>query len=59
MIPGTTPGMDGMLLTIVMDTIAGIIGDGAGITVPDGDMAGLIPSIIITTIIPSIVVGVA
>ena len=39
MIPGTIPGMDGMLLITVTDTIAGTTGD--GITVLHGVLLGV------------------
>ena len=57
MIPGTTLGMDGMLLITVMAIIAGMIGDGDGIITPTGagtiilHGAGTILGIIILIII--------
>lgn len=42
MIPGTILGMDGMLLTSVWATTAGLAGAGDGITIPDGTLHGII-----------------
>ena len=56
MIPGTIPGMDGMLLTIVMATIAGTTGDGAGIIIPLGGIAGAILYIITILIMAAFIV---
>ena len=57
MILGTIPGTDGMLLIIVMVTIAGTIGVGAGIIIPVGVGDGVIAIPHITTI-PFILVAV-
>lgn len=48
MIPGTTPGMDGTCLIIIMDSTVGLTGDGAGIIIPDGIADGDIMATIVT-----------
>ena len=48
MIRGTTPGMDGTCLIIIMVSTVGLTGDGAGIIIPDGIADGDIMATIVT-----------
>ena len=48
MIRGTTPGMDGTCLIIIMVSTVGLTGDGAGIIIPDGIADGGIMATIVT-----------